>query len=321
MFKEFFNNCEIRDPVPVSEDQLKNIRSSLQKRLADNHSHPEKLTQEEKPMKKSTTIRTILLVATAAAVGAISLIGSANTVPVSELIAPNNGAAAETIVPEETDKLDDYDYFYAQMEKEHPNFPDKVKADFANFYAEIGRERLAEINDFYEQRLNEHLADEEKQIAERAEEERIVAELAGKNTVSEEFNTVCKIIIANGKTHSNYTPETITVEELDKLVTPTELDNLNLSPSYEDMNVTKLIVTETSYSDYKAMALNFTDWGITLKHSNPQGGGHSVLIHPDGNGGYQYYKYNDSAPIVDEQLLAAIAEGTEKYGDTFTIYY
>ena len=48
--KEFFNNCEICDPVPVSEDQSKNIKSSLQKRLAGDHPQSEKPAKEEKAM-------------------------------------------------------------------------------------------------------------------------------------------------------------------------------------------------------------------------------------------------------------------------------
>lgn len=300
--KDFFNNCEIRDIVPVSEDQSENIKSSLQKRLAGDHQQPERPTKEEKIMKKSTTIRTVLIAAAVAAAGAISLIGSANTVPVSDFIAPESSVtesnAPEDIVPDETDTLSEYDYFYAEMDKKHPNFDHEAKDFFARTYAEIGRERLAEMNDFYDQLDKEYLANEEKHMAELAEEDRIIAELAEKNTFTEEYKDYLK-------TH----------------YTDAELNNIICTPSYEEMVVTELIVTETSYSDYRGMSTLLTDWGITLKHGDPRGGGHSVLIHPDGSGGYQYYKYRDSAPIEDEQLLAAIAEGTEKYGDTFTIYY
>ena len=161
-------------------------------------------------------------------------------------------------------------------------------------------------------------------MAERAERDRIGAALAEKNTITEEFRDYLKRIYISDHSSGRVLNglNDITDEEVAELnVTDEELDINRCSPSYEEMDVTELIIGETSYSDFRGMSLMLTDWGITLRHITPNGGGSSVVIHPDGNGGYQYYKYRDSAPIEDEQLLAAIAEGTEKYGDTFTIYY
>ena len=84
------------------------------------------------------------------------------------------------------------------------------------------------------------------------------------------------------------------------------------------MVVTELIVTESDALDFKGLRLDDLDHGITLRHDDPWGG-RSYTILPDGNGNYCFHPTNE--PIEDKQLLAAIAEGVEKYGDTFTIWY
>ena len=91
-----------------------------------------------------------------------------------------------------------------------------------------------------------------------------------------------------------------------------------MSPLYEDMVVTKLIITESDALDYKGLRLVKLDHGIALRHDDLTGGISRVIL-PDSNGGY--YDYHDGKTIEDEQLLDAIAEGTELYGDTFTIWY
>lgn len=321
LINEFFNNCEICDQVPVSEDQSEKIRSSLQKRLANEKTQPGQPVKEEKAMKKSTTIHSLVIAATAAAVGALSLIVSANTAPVSEFTAPES-SIADNSVPNETDELSEYDYFYAQMSEKYPNFSDEVKADLANYYAEIGREKLAELNDFYNLLNKQYRDNEELVMAERAEEERIGKELSEKNTINEEFRNFLKKLYILESSPRGIDFFDITEEDVAALnVTDEELkEKTRCSPSYDDMDITELIVGETTYNEFKGMQLEHINWGITLHHLDPWTEG-SVTIHPDGNGGYQYYRYRDSAPITDEQLLAAIAEGTEKYGDTFTIYY
>ena len=205
MFDEFFNNCEMYDPVTVSEDQHESIKSSLQKRLSGN-SQPEKPAKEKKTMKASFKIRTIL-VAAVAALGAVSIAAAASTILTKEQI----------------------------------------------------RDELAEKNSF-----TEELTDKVKEWSEYAGRE------------------------------------------------------ITVSPTYDDVVVTKLIVTESDELDFKCLRLEKLDHGITLRHDDLHGGISRTIL-PNDNGGYCYY--DNSEAVEDEQLLEAIAEGTELYGDTFTIWY
>lgn len=257
MFEGFFNNCEIRDKVPVSEDQSKNIRSSLQKRLAGDHQQPEQSTKEEKIMKRSTTIRTVLIAAAVAAAGAVSLIGSANTVPASDLLAADNSVVTDTDVS--VDGASGDNVFEADTKEIDVSVPTQIL------------------------------------------HQQILEKLSGKNTFSEEYDKAVETGMGISATLA-------------------ALNGTVFSPHYEDMAVTELIVAESSEQDLYFMSLEGIEHCITLAHCD-QVGGCFDYIYPDGNGGYMYDHLRDYAPIEDEQLLAAIAEGTEKYGDTFTIYY
>ena len=121
--------------------------------------------------------------------------------------------------------------------------------------------------------------------------EEIAADLATKNSASQEY--VDKISEA----------EKIAGREL------------HSTPWYSVMNVTEFAVRAMDPADYKGWEDGFT--GIIFEHVDEDGGGLQQLITSDGNGGYLYM----DELITDEKLLAAIAEGTEKYGDTFIIMY
>ena len=116
MFEEFFNDCGILDPEQLSDEQSENIKSSLKKRLADgDHPQAERQTKEEKIMKASSKIRTLMLAATVAAAGAMSLIVSANTVPISDVVIPKNEkpAAEKISIPDNRDAAaEQFDEFY-----------------------------------------------------------------------------------------------------------------------------------------------------------------------------------------------------------------
>ena len=122
--------------------------------------------------------------------------------------------------------------------------------------------------------------------------EEIATDLADKNSVSPEF--------------AEYVAEATKDKE-----------DLYVPPFYKDMGeINELVVREMAPADYKG----YTDEdfpGIILQHIDAGKGGVEVMIKSDGNGGYLYM----DELITDEKLLAAIAEGTEKYGDTFIIMY
>lgn len=122
--------------------------------------------------------------------------------------------------------------------------------------------------------------------------EEIAADLADKNKVTPEF--------------AEY------AEDVGK-----EKEDAFISPSYEDMGViNELVVKEIAPADYKGW--EDEDFpGIILRHIDVGHGGVETMIKSDGSGGYLY----DGELITDEKILAAIAEGTEKYGDTFVIQY
>lgn len=216
-FKEFFNNCEIHDLVTVSEGQSEKISSSLQKRLADNYDpQSEQHTKEKKTMKKTTTIRTLIIAAAIAIMGALSIVGAASTILTKE-----------------------------------------------QSWEDLTREQIRN-------------------------------ELAEKNSYTEEFSDKLQEWKENAGR------------------------DVHVLPSYKDVVVTELIVTEANADDLKGMALHGIEHGIMLSHEDSSGRVAYVIV-PDGKGGYMY---DPSGKIVeDEQILAAIAEGTERYGDTFTIYY
>lgn len=87
---EFFEECEF-ECEQLSDSRKNKIRASVLSRI-----------KEGKPMKKSTVLRSVILAATAAAVGTLSLIGSADSVPASGLTASENGTvvAVEVTAPE-----------------------------------------------------------------------------------------------------------------------------------------------------------------------------------------------------------------------------
>lgn len=90
---------------------------------------------------------------------------------------------------------------------------------------------------------------------------------------------------------------------------------LHITPSYEYMEVSEFAVREAEYMDFKGY--EDSDFPAIIFHHWDEWGGLEQLITSDGNGGYMY----DGELITDEKLLAAIAEGTEKYGETFVIMY
>ena len=94
-------------------------------------------------------------------------------------------------------------------------------------------------------------------------------------------------------------------------------EDAHVSPFYEDMEeINELVVTELGPADFKGW--DEEDFpGIILRHIDAGLGGVETMIKSDGNGGYLYH----GELITDEKLLEAIAEGTEKYGDSFVIQY
>ena len=90
---------------------------------------------------------------------------------------------------------------------------------------------------------------------------------------------------------------------------------LHITPTYGDMEVTEFAVREAEYMDFKGY--DDEDFPAIIFHHYDEWGGCEQLITYDGNGGYLY----EGKPVTDEKLLEAIAEGTEKYGDTFVIQY
>ena len=131
--------------------------------------------------------------------------------------------------------------------------------------------------------------------------EEIAADLAEKNGFTPEFAEV--------------------VAEVESRNKPNEEPNQPgygyiVAPSYEDMVINELAVREVIDKDLKGWEEYLP--GIILQHIQP-GGGIEFMIKPDGNGGYLNICTDE--PITDEKLLDAIAEGTEKYGDTFVIMY
>ena len=122
--------------------------------------------------------------------------------------------------------------------------------------------------------------------------EEIAADLADKNSVSPEFAEYADGVEKDG-------------------------EDVYVSPSYDDMGeINELVVMEISPADYKGW--DDEDFpGIILRHIDAGHGGVETMIKSDGNGGYLYH----GELITDEKLLAAIAEGTGRYGDTFVIQY
>ena len=108
-----------------------------------------------------------------------------------------------------------------------------------------------------------------------------------------------------------------TNEYLDKISEAEKIAGreIHSSPWYGVMNVTEFAVRATTHADFKGWDDEMFP-AIIFEHLD-ENGGLSQLITYDGNGGYLY----QGEPIEDELLLAAIAEGTEKYGDTFVIMY
>ncbi|MCH5200667.1 MAG: hypothetical protein J1F60_06870 [Oscillospiraceae bacterium] len=84
---------------------------------------------------------------------------------------------------------------------------------------------------------------------------------------------------------------------------------------YNDMEINELVVREYISAEFKGLFDEELP-GIILDHLQ-KGGGVSAIIKQDADGNYLY----DGEIITNEKLLAAIAEGTEKYGDTFVIMY
>ena len=97
-----------------------------------------------------------------------------------------------------------------------------------------------------------------------------------------------------------------------------ENEYLVVVPFYEEMGeINELVVTELCPADFKGW--DEEDFpGIILRHIEAGRGGVEIMIKSDGNGGYLN---NHGELITDEKLLEAIAEGTEKYGDSFVIQY
>ena len=69
----FFEECEFTYEQ-ISEKRARKIRASVLSRIKE----------EERIMKKSTVLRSVMLAATVAAIGAMSLVGSADTVPTGD---------------------------------------------------------------------------------------------------------------------------------------------------------------------------------------------------------------------------------------------
>lgn len=90
---------------------------------------------------------------------------------------------------------------------------------------------------------------------------------------------------------------------------------MHSAPWYDVMDVTEFVVREFNPAEYKGWEDD--PHAIIFEHLEENGSGVAQLIKSDGNGGYLYM----DELIEDELLLAAIAEGTEKYGDTFVIQY
>lgn len=87
------------------------------------------------------------------------------------------------------------------------------------------------------------------------------------------------------------------------------------TPWYDVMEVNEFAVREAEHGDFKGW--DDEDFPAIIFQHLDEWGGFEQLITYDGNGGYLY----NGEQIEDEKLLAAIAEGTEKYGDTFVIMY
>ena len=90
---------------------------------------------------------------------------------------------------------------------------------------------------------------------------------------------------------------------------------MHVTPWYGVMEVNEFAVREVEYMDLKGY--DDEDLPAIIFQHLDEWGFIEQLITYDGNGGYLY----DGELITDEKLLAAIAEGTEKYGDTFVIQY
>lgn len=123
----------------------------------------------------------------------------------------------------------------------------------------------------------------------------IAADLAEKNKVTPEFEEYASGFsaeIEGEPDHFAYVPE-----------------------FYDDMEINELVVREYVSAEFKGLFDEELP-GIVLDHIQ-KGGGVSAIIKRDVDGNYLY----DGELITDEKLLAAIAEGTEKYGDTFVIQY
>lgn len=89
---EYFDECEF-ECEQLPDSRKSKIRTSVLSRI-----------KEDKPMKKTTVLRSVILAATVAAVGALSLISSADSVPTSTMTASENGTfvTVEVTAPEGT---------------------------------------------------------------------------------------------------------------------------------------------------------------------------------------------------------------------------
>ncbi|MCH5205636.1 MAG: hypothetical protein J1F09_01700 [Oscillospiraceae bacterium] len=139
--------------------------------------------------------------------------------------------------------------------------------------------------------------------------EQIRDELAEKNSYTEEFQEIRNNIAEAQRENPFLNPEKGVISDP---------EDVHLSPAYEDVVVEELIVTEWDAGDYKMAGLSDLDHGVLLRHDDAWGGIGTIIL-PDDNGGYAYYPNGEN--ITDAKLLSALAEGAEKYGDTFTIWY
>lgn len=182
--------------------------------------------------------------------------------------------------------------------------------------------------------LREKLAAEASQpkISDKEKEDNIMKSKAIRTVIIAAAVAVAGLGAAVGAAGNFLTSEEIAVDLAEKnKVTPefAEYENkmrsqfegeLNhfvyIIESYDDMEISELVVREYVPAEFKDLFDEELP-AIVLAHIQ-EGGATSTLIKSDGSGGYRLH---DGELITDEKLLAAIAEGTEQYGDTFVIQY
>lgn len=108
MFEEFFEKCEIQNSEKIRLEQSENIKAALREKIAADNSQPENSDKEkEKDIMKSKSIRTFIIAAAVAVVGAVSVGATGMLLPSEEIAA--DLATKNSVTPEWVEKVSEWE--------------------------------------------------------------------------------------------------------------------------------------------------------------------------------------------------------------------